>query len=138
VYVASKFENTKAVREAYEALKKDNHTITHDWTGENADGLHGAALDLYLRECAERDVAGVANCQGLLLINHELGCGMFTELGIAIALKKFIVVLDGKHPNKPRNIFFNLPDVHHAQSLEQARTLFNVRQMWLDEMTGES
>jgi superfamily I DNA and RNA helicase len=134
VYVASKFENTKAVREAYEALKQDGHTITHDWTGENADGLSGD----YLRSCAEKDVSGVAKGQGFLMLNHERIAGGNTELGIAIALKKFIVVIDGKHPDKPSNIFFNLPDVHHAANIAQARTLFNVHQMWLDEMGSAS
>jgi hypothetical protein len=134
IYCASKFENTKSVREAYAALQADGHTITHDWTGENADGLHGQALELYLRSCAEKDVRGVSHGQGFLLLHHERVSGALTELGIAIALKKFIVVIDGKHPDKPSNIFFHLPDVHHAQSLEQARTLFNVHQMWLDEM----
>jgi hypothetical protein len=134
IYVASKFENTKAVREAYAALQKDGHTITHDWTGENADGLHGEELELYLRGCAEKDVNGVTDGQGFLLLNHERVAGANTELGIAIAHKKFIVVIDGKHPDKPSNIFFHLPSVHHAKDIEQARTFFKIHQMLLDNL----
>lgn len=138
IYVASKFENTKAVREAYKVLQKDGHIITHDWTGETADGLSGDALALYLRSCAEKDVEGVANGQGFLLLHHANVSGALTEMGIAIALKRFIVVIDGRHPDKPSNIFFHLPTVHHVRDIEQARILFNVHQMLLDSTEGSS
>lgn len=124
VYVASKFENTKVVKSAYAALRESGHTITHDWTEESAEGLTGEALHVYLEECAKKDMEGVQKCDALLLINHPNGCGMYTELGIALALDKFIVVIDGKNP--PHNIFFNLNQVVHAHSLETAVKILNV------------
>jgi hypothetical protein len=132
IYVASKFENKKAVREAYLALMADGHSITHDWTGEDAEGLEGEALETYMRGCAEKDVKGVEGGQGFLMLNHARIAGGNTEFGIAIATKKFIVVIDGHHPDKPRNIFFYLPMVHHARDLAEARILFNAQQMVLD------
>lgn len=137
IYVGSKFENTKAVREAYLALRDDGHTITHDWTNENAEMLAGHALEAYLQGCAEKDVAGVLEADAMLLLNHQLMAGGFTEFGMAITADKFIVVIDGKHPEKPRNIFFHLPHVHHATSLEDARKILLAHELFLSHSTEE-
>ena len=131
IYVASKFENGKVVREAYAALQADGHTITHDWTVESAEGMTGEALHAYLQGCAEKDLEGVEKCDALLLINHANGCGMYTELGIALAHDKFIVVIDGKHP--PHNIFFNLAHVHHAKDLGDALKILAAHELFLRE-----
>lgn len=132
-YVASKFQNSKAVQEAHAALRDDGHVITHDWTGESADGLSGAALEVYLQGCAEKDVDGVETGEFFLLLNHELMAGGFTEFGIAIAKRVFIVVIDGHHPDKPRNIFFHLPYVHHAKDLGEARKMLLAHELFLKE-----
>jgi hypothetical protein len=129
VYVASKFENTKVVQEAYKNLLLKGHTITHDWTLENAEGMTGEALHAYLQGCAERDLAGVEAADALLLINHANGCGMYTELGIALASNKFIVVIDGKKP--PHNIFFNLTHIHHAKDLGDAIKILAAHEWFL-------
>jgi len=133
IYVGTKFENTKAVHEAYLALRDDGHTITHDWTVENAEGLRGQALEVYLQGCAERDVDGVLSANAFLLLNHVGMAGGFTELGIAIAAEKFIVVIDGKHPDKPKNIFYHLPHVHHARDLEDARKMLLAHELFLKQ-----
>jgi hypothetical protein len=129
VYVASKFENGKVVREAFAALQADGHTISHDWTVESAEGMSGEALHAYLQGCAEKDLEGVERADALLLINHANGCGMYTELGIALASNKFIVVIDGKKP--PHNIFFNLAHVHHAKDLDDAIKILAAHQQFL-------
>lgn len=134
LYVASKFENTKAVREAYAALREDGHEITHDWTSENAEGLEGDVLEAYLSACAEKDATGVLTGQGLLLINHKRGCGMFSELGIAIAMhilgaRICIVVIDAFAEGNPHNIFFHLPFVHLAKDITEARAIFRAHEM---------
>jgi hypothetical protein len=123
IYVASKFQNTKAVKEAYEALKADGHVITHDWTNESAEGMTGQALEDYLVLCAKKDLRGVQDGDALLLLNHQLMAGGFTEFGMAVAYGKYIVVIDGHHPDKPRNIFFHLPNIVHAKDLTDARKI---------------
>lgn len=132
-YVASKFENAEAVREAHKALRDDGHVITHDWTGEDAEGLEGEALEVYLQSCAEKDVEGVESGEFFLMLNHARIAGGNTEFGIAIAAKKFIVVIDGHHPEKPRNIFFHLPYVHHAKDLEEARKMLLAHELFLHQ-----
>lgn len=141
VYVASKFENTKAVREAQAALKDDGHIISHDWTFENAEALAGSALEAYLQGCAERDMEGVINADALLLINYTGCAGAYVELGMALASGRFVVVIDGHHPEKPRNIFFHLAHVHHAKDLEDARKILLAHELFLHqgaEVHGEA
>jgi len=133
IYVASKFENSPAVREAHAALRDDGHVITHDWTSENAEALAGKALEAYLQGCAEKDVEGVLTCDALLLLNHQLMAGGFAEFGMAIAANKFIVVIDGKHPLKPRCIFFHLVHVHHVADLEEARKVLLAHELFLHQ-----
>jgi hypothetical protein len=133
IYVASKFENSKSVKEAYLALRDDGHTITHDWTNESSEGMDGAALEAYLQGCADKDVEGVETADALLLLNHNLMAGGFTEFGIAIGAKKFIVVIDGRNPEKPRNIFFHLHYVHHARNLAEAREILKAHDLFLTQ-----
>jgi hypothetical protein len=132
IYVASKFENSKSVREAHAALREDGHTITHDWTSENATGKTGEELEYYLEDCARKDLHGVIEANGMLLLNHQLMAGGFSEFGMALMKRAIfgdgsilIVVIDGRHPEKPRNIFFHLSSfVHHARDLAHAREIF--------------
>jgi hypothetical protein len=119
IYVASKFENTKRVKELYSLLQVAGHEITHDWTGENAEGMTSKRRYDYLRSCAEKDFYGVLRADAIVLINHERGCGMFTELGIALASNKIVIVVDGFHDDKPLNIFFHLAQVKHVDDLEE-------------------
>ena len=133
IYVASKFENTRAVRDVYEVLKEDGHVITHDWTGENADGLTGDAKEAYLQGCADKDVEGVLSADAFVLLNHVNMAGGFTELGMALAAGKFIVVLDGRHPQKPMNIFYHLPHVHHAKSVYDARQMLKAHALFMKQ-----
>lgn len=133
IYVASKFENTQAVREAHRVLKADGHEITHDWTSENAEGLKGKKRKAYMEKCAHADVVGVLSASGILVLNHERMAGGFTEFGMAIAAhwltrSMCIVVIDGHTDGKPRNIFFHLPFVFHAKNLTEARKIF--KQYW--------
>lgn len=141
VYVASKFENVKPVQEAYVALKDDGHKVTHDWTGEDASQLDGKELEAYLQGCAERDMQGVLDADALLLINYTGCAGAYAEFGMALAADKYIVVIDGHHPDKPRNIFFHLATVHHAKDLEEARKMLLAYELYLHqgaEVDGDS
>jgi nucleoside 2-deoxyribosyltransferase len=116
-YVASKFEEAPLASDVMRELEALGHIITHDWTNENADGLSGGALTTYLRECAERDVKGVVDCDVLVLLNHPHGKGMFTELGIAIARKKRIIVVQRSLSN---NIFLFLSECECVSTIDEA------------------
>lgn len=123
VYVATKFENQEIVRKAFELLRSAGHEITHDWTTEVVGDRTGEYRKIFLEECAIKDCNGVADADVILVINYPGGCGMFTELGLGLAYGALIVVVDGDKP--PYNIFYNLPEVTHANSLEHAIEIIN-------------
>ena len=139
VYVASKFENKLAVREFYKKLIYDGHTITHDWTNEDASGLVGVALEDYLNACANKDVGGVLDGEAFVLLHYEKISGAASEFGIAIADQvlrspdKLIVIVDGHHPEKPRNIFFHLAYVRHVKDEDEARAVLKAHERALRE-----
>lgn len=137
IYVATKFENSPAAREAYEALKADGHEISHDWTWENSAGLEGEVREVYITDNAEKDTSGVLTANGFLILNYEKIAGGNTEFGMAIAKKRLghkmcLVAIDAFHEDKPRNIFFHLYDVIHAKDLTEARAIFKQFQVLLD------
>jgi hypothetical protein len=127
VYVATKFEQATYAKKTMEALESAGHTITHDWTGENSDGMEDDVLKQYLVRCANSDLNGVKDCDVLLLLNHQHGKGMFTELGMAIAFDKKVVVVDAW---KAHNIFFSLPHCTTVQTVGEAIELI---QKWHKE-----
>jgi hypothetical protein len=129
IYVASKFENKEAVREAMRELMADGHSITRDWTKEDDSGLEGTALKMYHQRCADDDIDGVIAANGFLLLHYPKVSGAASEFGAAVVkarmgLPMCIVVIDGHHPGHPRNIFFHLGAVHHAANIHEARALF--------------
>lgn len=115
IYVAAKFEEGPLAHETMEKLKSMGHLITHDWTKENDSGLSGAELAKYRNKCAMADVNGVRDADLLFLINHPNGKGMFTELGIALAHKKPVIVVDR---SKANNIFLHITEPGESTVVE--------------------
>lgn len=115
VYVASKFENEQAVREAHRLLRERGHIITLDWTGKVA------TEEEPLSHHAQADFGGVASAHALILLHHPNVCGAMTEMGIALALRKDVIVIDADRG--PANIFFSLPQVKHARDMRHALEL---------------
>lgn len=120
IYVATKFEDGHFAKKVMAQLREQGHTITHDWTNENSEGLEGEELAAYLLKCANADLKGVQDCDLLLLLNHPHGKGMFTELGFAIALKKQILVV---RPKVAHNIFFHMEKTARVETIEEALKL---------------
>jgi len=127
VYVATKFEEATLAKRTMEALEVDGHSITHDWTGENSSGKEGEELRKYLLKCALADLNGVKDCDVLILLNHPHGKGMFTELGMALAFGKKVIVYA---PERANNIFFSLPHCTLVQTIGEAIELV---QKWSKE-----
>jgi nucleoside 2-deoxyribosyltransferase len=85
IYVAAKFENKQEVRRVQKILEANGHTITYDWTQEDATGREGDALQYYLQQCAVNDHNAVFECDVMLFLSQNNCQGAFTELGLAIA-----------------------------------------------------
>lgn|SRR5574342_236975 len=108
VYVASKFENKEEVRKVQQLLIDRGHTITHDWTREDATGMTGGEFMRYMRDAAYGDVDGVRNADAIVLLNTVPGFGSMVELGMAIAWGKKIYVFSKETRDC---IFFYLDNV---------------------------
>ena len=123
VYVASKFENSAAVREAQLAVLAEGCVVTHDWTGEDftrAEEL-GLSAQEYSIRCAEADYLGACSADVVLLLaNYGPGLGPMKggliEAGIGMASGALIFCVGGL----ATSIFENMPCWQHFDTLEQA------------------
>jgi hypothetical protein len=124
VYAASKFENKEIIRVVHDELRRRGHTVTSDWTTEDATGMAGEVLESYMRECADKAVDGVCAAEVLLLIDHPACKGAYSELGIAIGLDKKIIVVGGV-PGRHgfQNVMMHLPEVTHLATISEALDL---------------
>jgi hypothetical protein len=125
-YVAGYFLHKDKVREVQNALREQGWDISFDWTNEDASGKTGADLKAYARECATKDLKGVWRADMLVLLHEtEGGCGMWTEMGMALICNMPVVVIGGNVPVSPglemlRNIFYYLPLVTVVDTLGEA------------------
>lgn len=114
VYVASAFVNKEQVRCAQRTLMRAGHIVTYDWTeSEIPENISLAECKRYLSGEAEKDVRGVETCEALVFIDHPSCKGAYSELGMAIALKKLIIAIGVNSTNLaghlvPSGIFFLL------------------------------
>lgn len=113
-YVASKFERKADVQRTIDALRRLGHTIIGDWTTHDAEREVGAARERMLTAFAKEDRYAVEHCDVFLLLHDERCRGGFTELGIALANRRRIIVIGGasSFPEKGP-IFYADPAVEH-------------------------
>ena len=92
-------EGRARVREVQEILRSDGFSVTWDWTS-----FEGPP-----EEIVARDIFGIASADAILLIFENpdfVFRGSFTELGLAIAMKKNVYILGDAGD---ANIFLNSP-----------------------------
>lgn len=122
IYVASKFENKEQVQLFMSILRNHGHDIVGDWTSHSIEGIPESERESYLCKSALEDYQAVKRCDALLLIDHPNMAGAYTEVGIAIAdLKRVVVFGEGRD-----NIFFHLPLVFRVNSTSEMLALFKV------------
>jgi hypothetical protein len=115
IYVATQFANREQAADVMRELRARRHVVTQD----SDAGLAGVERDRYLTACAKRDFHGVRDCDVFLLLDAPECRGAYTELGMALALEKGVVVVDGPR----RNIFLQIPTVVHCASIGEAMDL---------------
>lgn len=127
VYVASSFLNIEETRKVMAYLTSLGHEITHDWTTKAVD--KSWPLDrqaAYLQACGGEDYIGVKMADCLVLVNHEKCRDAMAEFGLAMGMRKKIIVL---FPSRRESVFFHLAD---AQA-ENLQTL-NLSARWLSDL----
>lgn len=118
IYICSKFQNYETVRAVRDRLVAAGHEILCDWTtSEQFDPETGKPLnynDTAPDDVQERRAAaeceGVENCTVFLVLGYEGLHNGLVELGMAIALRKDIHVVD---PQKCWTIFFHTDVLIH-------------------------
>lgn len=113
IYVASATEQLSLVEHYVDRLRSENFVITYEWTKDVREGGFKPDSELtetHRRYAARMDSHGVSVCDLLWVLTaprKDQGCGMWIELGIAIALKKKIVVSGAQ---SKRSVFTELCD----------------------------
>lgn len=112
IYVAAPWPRRAEAALVAKMLTDDGHRITHRWwevePGDTGDNLDNEG---YV-EFAANDQLGVKNADALLLlVPKQGGCGMFVELGLALAYGKAVIEVNLDETGKPpvvRSIFDHL------------------------------
>jgi hypothetical protein len=83
IYVAAQYTDKDRVRRVYEALRREGHEVTYDWTNDVEPDL-----------AAQLDADGVRKCDALLLLPYKCGKGgAWFEAGLAYGLGKKVVAV---------------------------------------------
>ena len=91
-YIATTLENAAQAREVATALKAAGHEQTYDWTRHGsvqAGGFHA------IREAAMNEEKGVRDADIVVMLLPGAR-GAHAELGMAIALKKWVIIYGRK------------------------------------------
>ncbi len=131
MYVASRFRNYRAVREAIDVLMANGHSITFDWTrtkefDKQGDLAIDPEVDLTPHEKVTYAFADKRGCEEadaiLLLWDEDMG-GAYIEVGMGIANGAQIYVVGCER----FTIFWALPNVHMFKSMVQLMMYLDVR-----------
>lgn len=118
IFVAGKFEEKERVRRAMTFLKSKGHEITCDWTQATLEGLTDIELRAHYRKHARIDMQGVEEAELFVLLLHEHGKGLWTELGMAL-MKHIPVIVSQPNPEVDA-IYLYMPQVTIFNSDELA------------------
>lgn len=111
VYVAAPWVHKTQAKEAAAFLESWGYVITSRWLHFHED----TDVPTELTREALNDVEDVIACDVLVLLNLCKSDGKATELGMAYAWKKPIIVVGNRHGN----VFYNLPDITVVPSLKE-------------------
>lgn len=118
IYLAGPWVERKIMPELALLLESNGHTITHPWWNYEGEDQNTETPE-FLRQCAKQDVAGVENCDAVIVINTAKSEGKAVEQGLAIAFEKPIIcVTPGEKPSS--NIFHYLSSYQHVKTFSEA------------------
>lgn len=103
-YLASAFKRKAEMAECRAIMQAAGYNVVARWIDEEAESDDAAPTDDYRMECALTDLQDVAACDVFVCFIGGVGAGHHTELGLALAGGKRIVLIGQKN-----NIFHYLP-----------------------------
>ena len=131
-YIATGLDHAAEHNVVRDAMIREGYKITHDWTatGGSAQAQGPAAI----REAALAEMRGVLTADVVIVLLPG-GRGTHTELGMAIAAQRMVVVHSpnakdlSTAPDGNTCCFYHLPGVYHAQVTDLSLLGQAVRQL---------
>ncbi|MFH0805564.1 MAG: hypothetical protein V1901_01575 [Patescibacteria group bacterium] len=120
IYIASRFHKKEEVKKLYKLFINKGHKISSDWTLHKRIKPYKENQEI-ASQYATEDVRGVKNSDIFIMISDEVGTGMYTELGVAIAshveFNKPKIYIIGDH--KERSMFHFHPSINLKNNIEE-------------------
>ncbi len=126
VYLATKFTNAEGFQAVKKLLEDNGHTLTHDWSQEDASKVPEAERPEYLQKCAMADAEGISAAECFVLLAVPNMSGALTELGIALGLGVPVIILGAFEEGNQNNIFYHLPVCGVFQHLKTTDALLRI------------
>ena len=104
VYVAGPWQDRPAVRVVADRLREVGYGVECRWLDHDEIAEDDPKRDDYLREQALHDIQDLLSADAMVYVNSRKSEGKATELGIAIATLKPIIIVG----DRSNNIFLNL------------------------------
>ena len=104
-YTAGPFKEQAFVRGVAEKLREAGYEVNSRWLESSPDAPEGVSMDDYLHQQAIRDLEDIFEADALIYVNTGYKSeGKATELGVAIATLKPIIIIG----DRSNNVFLNL------------------------------
>ena len=122
VYVAGRFGDAQRLSDLALRLETEyGCIITHNWMTYETVAL---ASDRSARsaECAEKDFNGVMSADLVFMVMDDLKYayrGTFTELGMALAANKQVIMVTNKDCACEQNVFWHMPSIIKRASIDE-------------------
>lgn len=124
-YIATKFDNQRAFHEMRALLEGNGHSLTVDWTKHDKPEA-GEDMLAFKERCAFTDYVGVDRADVLILLVVPDMAAAFSELGIALARRRTIIVVGYREGKDRDNVFYYHPCVLHAKTMEDAANMLGI------------
>jgi len=121
VYIAAPWVRKAEALETQEKCEAAGLEVTSCWIKYHPEVLIGSNTPeelSMLSEQAEADLADLEDADAVIYLNLQKSEGKATELGYAVALNKFIILVG----DRKNNIFLHLPEVIKVDTIEEAIT----------------
>jgi len=116
IYVAAPWVHKADARAAKERLQRAGFTVTSRWIDFKETQAGYEYPEQVMRQEAMNDVIDVREADALIYLNLAKSEGKATEMGMAIAQEKPVLVIGGK----ANNVFLHSDYVQHVSSLDEA------------------
>jgi len=137
VYVASKLRNKEKVAEVQEFVKSLGWSIAYDWASMSKVKPYTDHIG-HCNQRAKAEIDAIVDSKiFILLLHNEIGSGMYTEFGAALASslltnKPHIFVVYENKEQKNNCLFHFHPFVQWCNSLEKLKRELNNLKVAMD------